>query len=450
VPRLIVIGGDAGGMSAASQARRLDDKLEIVALERGRHTSYSACGIPYVVGGVVDELDDLVVRRPEEFRDKYRIDARTEHEATAIDLDQGRVEGRNLTTNRPFHLGFDQLLIATGARPKRPDLPGVDLPFVHGVQTLDDGEHLLKHATETRCRDIVVVGGGYIGLEMAEAFVQRGANVILLEAGREVMGTLDPDMGILVNAALRRFGVDVHTGVAIDAFEDGKVRTATGELAADLVVLGTGVVPNSEIAEEAGIELGASRAVRVDHRQRTSADGVWSAGDCCESFHLLTGRWVHIPLGTVANRQGRVAGINLTGGDASFPGVVGTAITRVCRTEVARTGLTQREATDAGFDVEAVTIDSTTRAGYFPGADPVTIKLVGERDTGRLLGAQIVGGDGAAKRIDAAAVAVTAGMTAHDVINLDLSYAPPFSPVWDPLATAARALYRVTAAMAAG
>jgi NADPH-dependent 2,4-dienoyl-CoA reductase/sulfur reductase-like enzyme len=437
----VVIGGDAGGMAAASQARRRDPELEIVALERGTRTSYSACGIPYLVGGEVQGGPEaLVARTPQQFRNEHRIDARVRHEVTAIDLDAGTVEVRNHEFGRTFTMGFDRLHVGTGARPLRPELPGIDLPFVHGVQTLDDAEHLLGHARDTDCRQVVVVGGGYIGLEMAEAFVRRGAEVAMVEAAPEVMGTLDPDMGARVSAAVRDHGIDLRTGAAVEGFEDGVVHTAAGDLPADLVVLGLGVVPNGELAAEAGIRTGVKGAIAVDPRQRTSHEAVYAAGDCCESFHLVSRRPVHIALGTVANKQGRVAGINLGGGYATFRGVVGTAATKVCSTEVARTGLTEAECAAAGFEATSATIESSTRAGYFPGAAPMRVKLLAERGSGRLLGAQIVGGEGAAKRIDVVAVALQAGFTAQDLLDADLAYAPPFGPLWDPVAVAARRL----------
>ncbi|CAN5194915.1 FAD-dependent oxidoreductase [soil metagenome] len=436
--RLVVIGGDAGGMAAASQARRRDPDLDIVALERGRWTSYSACGIPYLLSGAVGHLDDLVARTPQQLRDQLRIDVRMGHEAMGIDLDTRRVEVRDHNHDRTITIPFDEVMIGTGARPRRPDIPGIGSERVHGVQTLDDAALLLDHAAASRCRDVVVVGGGYIGLELAEAFVERGARVTLVEAAAQVMGTLDPDIAPLVVDALRRFGVDVRLGTAVTAFGDGTVDTDSGPLPADLVVLGLGVVPNSELAGDAGAELGSDGAIRVDCRQHTTLDGVWAAGDCCESFHRVSRRWVHIPLGTVANRQARVAGINIGGGYATFPGVVGTAVTRICSTEVGRTGLSESEAQSVGLDYVAVTIESTNKAGYFPGASPITVKMVAERGTGRVLGAQIVGREGAAKRIDVVATAITAGMTVAEVIDLDLAYAPPFSPVWDPVVTAAR------------
>jgi NADPH-dependent 2,4-dienoyl-CoA reductase/sulfur reductase-like enzyme len=436
--RLVIVGGDAGGMAAISQVRKLDPKREIIAIERGHWTSYSACGIPYVVGGEVESVERLISRRPQEFRDRFGVDVRMRHEVMDIDLDRREADVREVDGSGRYRLGFDQLLVATGGRPMRPPLPGIDLPFLHGVQTLDDAVHLLDHAEEAGCHQVVVVGGGYIGLEIAEAFVQRGRQVTVIEQGPEVMPTLDPDMGALVGRAMRRHGIDVRTSTPVVGFEDGVVVGETERFPADLVLLGIGVEPESTLAEQAGLELGVKKAVRVDRRQHTSADGVWAAGDCCESNHLVSGRPVHIALGTIANKQSRVAGINIGGGDAEFPGVLGTAISKICATEVSRTGFTEREAALTGFEAVPVKVETTTRAGYYPGATQMTTKFVVERGTGRLLGAQIVGGPGAAKRIDVCAVALTARLTVSEMVNLDLAYAPPFSGVWDPVLVAAR------------
>jgi NADPH-dependent 2,4-dienoyl-CoA reductase/sulfur reductase-like enzyme len=263
--------------------------------------------------------------------------------------------------------------------------------------------------------------------------------VTVVEKAPQVMGTLDPDMGALVSEALRQAGADVRCGTGVEGFEADAVVTEHGPVRADLVILGLGVAPNARLAADAGIDTGVKGAVKVDVRQRTSAEGVWAAGDCCESFHLVARRPVHIALGTVANKQGRVAGIDIGGGYATFPGVVGTAVTKVCSTEVGRTGLSEAEARELGFGYEAVTIESTTRAGYFPGAGRITVKLLAEQRSGRLLGGQVVGEDGAAKRVDVPATALTAGMTVEEMTALDLSYAPPFGPVWDPVLIAARA-----------
>ncbi len=444
--RLVVVGGDAGGMAAATSARRHDPDLDIVALERGRWTSYSACGIPYLVGGEVKRLDDLVIRTPKDLRDSYGIDVRMRCEAMAIDLDTGKLEVRNHELSRTFTLGFDLVHLGTGARPLRPPLPGIDLPFVGGVQTLDDAGQLLRHLTSPPpwapdgIERVVVVGAGYIGLEMAEAFVRRGASVTVLTDRSEVMPSLDPDMGAHVTKVMRGLGITVHCGTKVTGFEPGSVRAGGTSFPADLVVLGLGVAPNAELAEEAGLTLGAAGAIRVDRRQRTSNEIAWAAGDCCASRHLVSGREVYVALGTVTNKQARVAGANLGGGYATFAGVLGTAVTKVCDLEIGRTGLTEVEAADAGFSAVAATIESTTTAGYLKeAAGTIHVKVVAERGTGRLLGAQIVGrGPGAAKRIDVVATALTAGMSCGEVAELDLGYAPPFSPVWDPVAIAAR------------
>ncbi|MGD9753780.1 MAG: FAD/NAD(P)-binding oxidoreductase, partial [Acidimicrobiia bacterium] len=339
--RLIVIGGDGAGMAAASIARRRRPDLEIVALERGNYTSYSACGIPYVVGGEVASLEQLVARSPQQFRAEHRIDVRMGHEVVGIDLAARRVTVRDHGHNRDLTLGFDVLHIATGSRPIRPSLPGIDSDFVHGVQTLDDAAHLLEHARQSKSSRVTVVGGGYIGLEMAEAFVRWGAEVTVLDAAPHVMRTFDDDMAVRVEEAMRRHGITVRTGVDVQGFEPGRVLTAEGPVDTDLVILGIGVAPNSGLAADAGLELGARDAIRVDRRQATSAEGVWAAGDCAETFHRVTQRSVYIALGTVANKTGRVAGINLSGGYAAFEGVVGTAATRICSAELARTGLTE-------------------------------------------------------------------------------------------------------------
>ena len=436
--RLAVIGGDAAGMGAATQAHRLDGGLEIVAFEKSDWTSYSACGIPYVVGGLVDDLEELVVRTPQEHRDQSLIDVRTRHEVMAIDLDARRLEVRDHSHARTIQVPFDELMLGLGARPLRPDLPGIDLPAVHGVQTLDDASKLMYQATTSECRNVVVVGGGYIGLELAEAFVHRGARVTVVEAAPQVMSTLDADMAIPIENAMRRLGIDVRVGLPVTGFADRIVQTDGGPILADLVVLGLGVEPNSALAQEAGIEVGVRDAVKVDRRQQTSAEGVWAAGDCVESFHLVSRRPVHVALGTIANKQARVAGINIGGGYATFPGVLGTAITRVCSTEIGRTGLNEREARAAGFDFVVAVIEGTTTAGYLADAESMLVKLLAEKVTGRVLGVQIVGGQGAAKRVDVIAAAITAGFDVGQVVDLDLGYAPPMSPLWDPIAVAAR------------
>ncbi|MGW2613245.1 FAD-dependent oxidoreductase [Streptomyces sp. NPDC001500] len=449
IERLVVIGGDAAGMSAASQARRLKGpgELEIVAFERGHFTSYSACGIPYWVGGDVDARDDLVARTPEEHRARG-IDLRLRTEVVEIDLPGRRVRAREADSGAESWTSYDKLVIATGARPIRPDMPGADAAGVHGVQTLDDGQALLDSLARARGERAVVVGAGYIGVEMAEALIKRGYEVTVVNRGSEPMSTLDPDMGRLVHRAMEGMGVTMVNDAEVTEVRTGgdgrvrSVRTADAEYPADVVVLGIGVRPETGLARAAGLPVGAHGGLLTDLAMRVRdplADGrVWAGGDCVEVLDLVSGRERHIALGTHANKHGQVIGANVGGGYATFPGVVGTAVSKVCDLEIARTGLREKDARRAGLQFESVTIESTSRAGYYPGASPMTVKMIAERRTGRLLGVQIVGREGAAKRVDVAAVALTAGMTVEQMTALDLGYAPPFSPVWDPVLVAAR------------
>ncbi|TBL29109.1 MULTISPECIES: FAD-dependent oxidoreductase [unclassified Micromonospora] len=445
--RLIVVGGDAAGMAAAAQARRRRGRedLEIVAFERGHYTSYSACGIPYWISGLVADAQQLVARDPATHREKYDIDVRLRHEVTEIDLDRREVVARDLDGGGEVREGFDTLMYATGAVPTKPDWARTDALGVFGVQTLDDGAALRTWLeADPRPKRAVVVGGGYIGVEMAEALVRRGLSVTLVERDEQPMSTVDPDMATLVTEAMRGLGVDIRTGVQVESLgvRDGRVSevvTDDGPIPTDVVVLGLGVRPNTALAEAAGMPLGPTGGIRVDRRMRVAeVPGVWAAGDCVETLHRVSGMPVHVPLGTHANKQGRVAGINIGGGYATFAGVIGTAVAKVCDLEVGRTGLRERDALAAGFEFVSVIAESTNRAGYYPGARPMTVKLIAERPSGRLLGAQIVGWTEAAKRIDTLAVALWNRMTVDDMTALDLGYAPPYAPVWDPVLVAAR------------
>jgi len=444
--RIVIVGGDAAGMSAASKIRREQPKRDILVLERTAFTSYSACGMPYFLGGLFDDFEKLIARSPETFREEYDIDVRTRHEVIAVDPSNQRVTirmGRDKVIQEPY----DQLLIATGARPSCPEVPNADAAGIFGLSTLASGLRVHEFMSTKKPKSAVVVGGGYIGLEMAEALVRQGLDVSLVQRSPEVMGTLDPDMGKLVSQALRDIGVTLYLEEQLEAFEekDGAVTavvTSRRTLPTDLAILGMGVQPNAELATKADIRLGAKGAIEVDSRMRTSTENIWAAGDCAATVHRLTGQPVYIALGTIANKQGVVAGTNLSGGDARFPGVVGTAVSKICDVEVARTGLQEKELRNLDINYSTATIKAKTRAGYFPGAGPITVKMIAERISGRLLGAQIVGVEGAAKRIDIVATALTAGMTVMDLIDLDLSYAPPFSPVWDPVQTAARKLVK--------
>jgi NADPH-dependent 2,4-dienoyl-CoA reductase/sulfur reductase-like enzyme len=443
--RMVVVGADAAGMSAASQAKRLrGDKLEVIAFERGSYSSYSACGISYWVAGDVPDGESLVARSPDAHR-AHGIDLRMLTEVEAIDVPAGNVSVRDLASGRRYREGFDHLVLATGAVPVRPPVAGVDAGGVFGVQTLDDGAALLVGLGRLRPRRAVVVGGGYIGVEMAEALARRHMAVTVIDRAAQPMSMLDLDMGELVHQAMEEVGINVRTDTTVTGFDtdgEGRVQsvvTNDGAVPADVVVLGLGVRPNTVLASQAGLPLGDHGGLRTDIQMRVLGhDRLWAGGDCVEVLNLVSGHYQPVPLGTHANKHGRVIGRNIAGSYTTFPGVVGTAVSKVCNLEIGRTGLRERDATYAGFGYVTVTVQSGTRAAYFPGAQRLTVKMTAERDTGRLLGAQIVGNEGSAKRIDTAATALWNQMTVEEMTALDLGYAPPFSPVWDPILVAAR------------
>ncbi len=461
--RVVVIGGDAGGMSAAAELRRrLPESDEVVVIERTDRTSYSACGIPYWVAGAVASADDLVSRSPEEHR-KRGIDLRTATEATAIDVDAcevttcrttpAGVPGRGRLDDAEETIGYDRLVIATGAEPVRPDLPGIDGKGIFGIQTLSDGQEVIDALAEDP-EHVVVVGSGYIGLEMAEACTERGIDSTVVEANDTPLSILEPALGEKVADAMRAMGITLRTGTEVTGFavDDGSVAGVEIEgetLPADVVILGLGVGARSQIAQKAGLPTGAGGGIVVDSTQRVQGfDDIWAAGDCVVTRDLITGELIHVPLGTHANKQGIVVADSIAaemlGEEArlKFPGIVQTAITKFCKLEVSRTGLGEQQARDAGFEPVVASIDTTTTAGYFPNAGDLTVLMVADRPSRRLLGVQIVGERNAGLRIDAAATAITAGMTVDDVVMLDLAYAPPFASVWSPLLVAARAVVK--------
>jgi NADPH-dependent 2,4-dienoyl-CoA reductase/sulfur reductase-like enzyme len=441
--RLVVIGGVAAGMSAASRARRLRPDVEIIAVERGQDVSYGACSIPYFIGNVIRDRDDLVVYDADFFRRERRIDVRLDTEAVSLD------PRKKTVTLKPGggaaeQIGFDALVLATGARAVSPPIPGMDLPGVFTLRSLADGEALKRDIDGGEVKNAVIVGGGFIGLEMAEAFVERGLVTTVIEALPMVLGVYDPEISAIVEKELRRNGVIVRTNERVEGFEPlapggrvGYVLTGGQRVPAELVLVGVGVRPNVDLARAGGIALGPTGAIRVDARQVTSEPSVLAAGDCCEATHMVTRRPTWLPLGTTANRQGRVAGENAVGGVVQFGGVAGTKVTKVLDLEVAGTGLSTADAKNEGLDADVVQITGSSRSHAYPGGSPITVRVIFERGNGRLLGCQMVGREGVAKRIDTPAVAIQAGMSVSQLSDVDMSYAPPFSPVWDPVLIAA-------------
>jgi NADPH-dependent 2,4-dienoyl-CoA reductase/sulfur reductase-like enzyme len=452
--RLIVVGGVAAGLSAASQGRRLNREMEIRVYEKGPDVSYSACGLPYFIGGQVRDADSLRVHSPEFFRTERNIEVLIGHEVVEIAAGRRRVAVLGPGGSSPEEVPYDHLVIATGAEPAWPVIPGLDLGGVFHVNDLQSTLALKRYLDSTPVRKAVIIGGGYIGLEMAEALKASGREVALVDRGPRLFEAVDDEIVGVISRELERRGVQVFSRASVAALtgdppdprtrwgERATVRRVVweqGSLEADCVVLATGVRPRVRLAEEAGVALGASRAITVNEYQETSVAGIFAAGDCAETTNLVSGRPTYVPLGTTANKQGRVAGENAAGGRARFPGIVGTAVVKVFNLEVGRTGLSRHQAEEAGYRVAEATVRAASRARYLGGQD-IVVKLVADRATGRLLGGQMAGPEGVAKRIDVLATALQARMTAEQVYQLDLSYAPPFSTVWDPILIAARQL----------
>jgi len=441
--RVVVIGGVAAGMSAASQAKRRNPELDVVVLEKTRFVSYGSCGLPYYVSGLIKNPMDLIAVSKEKFISERGIDVRTETEALAIYPDKKEVLARG--PDGEYAIPYDKLVISTGARAQRPDISGIDAEGVFLLRTLEDGIRMRSYIEARKPGSALIYGGGYIAVELAEAFKELGLDTTVAVRSK-VLRREEPEIVGVVREELVKHGVRVEESCPIKTLErrEGTIQMETdkGRLDADIVVVATGVEPNSELARDAGVELSFKDAIATDTRQRTNLPDVYAAGDCADAYHLLTGKKTWIPLGDTANKQGRVAGANIAGEGVEFPGVVGTAAFKVFGLEVARTGLTEEHARAEGFDVGAVVVDVNSRAHYYPGGGRMKIKLVFDGAGGRLLGAHMAGSEGVAKRIDVFAAALHARMTVDEVAFLDLAYAPPFAPVWDPVLVAAQVARR--------
>ena len=431
--RLVVIGGNAAGLSAAARARRLDRWLEIVVLEKGPVVSYAACGLPYYIEGRVRRLEELQVASIEEFRTKRRIDVRTGAEVAAI-----RHASREVALAGGERIGYDKLVIATGARPARPGIQGRDDPRVFALQTFADAARLRAFLDQRRPRRAAIIGGGYIGLEMTEVLRARGLHVSLYSADDRLLGSANGSLQEALARRLERFGVALHTNRPVRSLSELEVDGREP----DLVLLAAGFRPNVELAAEADIEIGRTGAIRVDERLETNLTGVYAAGDCAEALHKITGRPAYIPLGTTANKMGRVAGANAAGRRERFPGVLGTSIVRVCGLGVGMTGLAGEDARAEGFDTVSARIEALERAEYFWGAK-ITVELTAERRTGRLLGGLVIGERGVAHRTNVIAAALEGGLGVEELEMLDLAYTPPYARVWDPVLIAAQQLRKL-------
>ncbi|MEW6348242.1 MAG: FAD-dependent oxidoreductase [Thermodesulfobacteriota bacterium] len=443
--KFVVIGGDAAGMSAASRAKRNAPDLGLVVLEQTTDVSYSACGMPYNLADPGRSIEDLVVRPAKVFIEKQGLDLRLGHKVERIDRTAKKVLGRTHAGDG-FEVDYDKLCIATGARAIILDIPGAELPEVMGLKSLEDGRRIKAYLADHDVKRAVIIGAGYIGLEMTEAFHDRGIETTIVEALPRLLPWLPQGMSDLVAAELESKGVKLLVGtspLAIERTDKGlAVAVGSERLPCDMVLMAVGVAPNSEIAAAAGLDLGPKRAIAVDRGLRTSDPNIYAAGDCADAFNVVSGRRVWVPLALRANRAGWAVADNVTGKDVQLPGIANTAVFKVLDMEVATTGLRVNDAGEAGFAPVEIVIQSRSRAHAHPGNQTIHICMLGDSKTGRLLGAQMVGREGVAHRINAVAVALHAGMTAEDFVQCDMAYAPPFSPVWDPLLTAGNQLLK--------
>ena len=434
--KLVIIGGVAAGTSAAAKARRVNPDLDITVYTDDEYISYAGCGLPYFIGGKIASRENLLARSVADFA-AQNISVKTLMRAEEIKPENGKVIIRNLQNQLTFEDNYDRLVIATGARPFVPPLERVELDGIFTLRTIHDSLKIKEYLFQHRPQKAAVIGAGYIGLEMVENLVEHGCQVTLIEKAPHIIPNMDADMAQILTQYLQSRGVEIRTGETITGFMGNKsvsgLSTDKGEIAADFVLLSIGVQPNSEIAAAAGIEPGINNAIRVNAKMETNKDRIYAAGDCATTSHLISGKEVYIPMGTTANKQGRVAGENAAGGNASFSGVLSTGIARVMEMEISRTGLCESECQALGINYISRRIKSRTAAHYCPVSGEIHLKLIVNQSNNRLIGAQIVGFAGAAMRIDMLATAITVGTTVEDLIDMDLAYSPPFSPVWDPV-----------------
>jgi len=436
--KVVIVGGVAGGATAAARIRRLDERAEIVLFERSNFISYANCGLPYYIGGVIEDPEELTLQTPESFHKRFRIDVRVRHEVTAIHPERKTVSVRNLDTGERFEEGFDKLLLATGAKPVRPDIPGADGDRVFTLRTVEDCFKIREYIDKNRPKSAAIAGGGFIGVELAENLRGLGMQVAIVQRPGQLLSPLDPEMAAFVHSELRKRGVNLLLGRSVRGFKESEKGVAVlledeEPLYADMAVLAIGVTPDSELAREAGLELGIKGGILVNERMETSAPDVYAVGDAVQIRNFVTGEGALISLAGPANKQARIAADNICGGDSRYRGSLGSFAVKVFEMTAAATGLSESAAKKAGLNVDKVYLSPLSRAGYYPGAKEMTMKIVFDKESFRLLGAQIVGRDGVDKRIDVIAAAIRAGLKAGELKELDLAYAPPYSSAKDPI-----------------
>jgi len=437
--KIAIVGGVAAGTSAAAKARRNNKNAEIVIFERDSDISYAGCGLPYYISEVTEGREKVIINTPEGFAEKYKIDVRTKHEVLNVNSEEKSLKYKNLETDEVDDYNYDKLIITTGASPIMPPIPGHELENIVPLRTVNDADRIKNIIDKQNPKKAVIVGAGLIGLEMAESFKESGLEVGVIEKLPHVLPILSDEMSEIVEEHLREKNVDLTLDDGVSEFKgDGeveKVVTESGkELEADLVLLAIGVKPNAELAKKAGVEIGNTGAIAVNEKMETSKKDIYAAGDCAESKDLITGNPAWVPLGSTANKQGRTAGENVTGGNARHKGILKTGITKIFDLAVSRTGLLASEARENGFEVEEVKIKGVDHAGYYPDLNELHLKGVFDKETNKIIGAAVIGENGADKRIDVLSTAIYSGLTANDLFQIDLAYAPPYSTPKDAAA----------------
>lgn len=436
--KVVIVGGVAGGATAAARIRRLDEQAEIVVFERSGFISYANCGLPYYIGGVIEDPEELTLQTPESFFSRFRVAMRVRHEVTAIHPDKKTVSVTNLETGEEFEETYDKLILSPGAKPTQPRLPGVGLDRLFTLRTVEDTFRIKEYIDRNHPKSAVLAGGGFISLELAENLRELGMEVTIVQRPKQLMNPFDPDMAAFIHSEMRRHGVELALGHTVEGFEekDGGVDVLLKDetpLHADMVVLAIGVSPDTHLAQEAGLELGVKGSIVVNDRMETSVLDIYAVGDAVQVKHFVTGQDVLLSLAGPANKQGRIAADNICGGDSHYTGSQGSSVIKVFDMTAASTGINETNANKAGLDVDTVILSPMSHAGYYPGGKVMTMKVVFEKETYRLLGAQIVGYEGVDKRIDVLATAIRAGMKATELKDLDLAYAPPYSSAKDPV-----------------
>ena len=438
---LLIIGGVAAGTKAAAKARRDNPELEITLITDDEHITYAGCGLPYYIGDVIKKRDDLWVMTPDQFSQRNRVSVLTRYRATSIDPVNRMVTADNLTSRKTLNFSYDKLLISTGARPILPPLPGINIPGVFTLRSVSDAFRIKDWITTEKVRNAVIVGGGYIGLEMSENLTNIGIKTTIIEMASYVLPNYDNDVSSEVRELLESNGVTVHTNSPVKGFGGTthlkSIHTDLNDIPAEIAIVSIGIKPNTDIAKEAGIKIGETGAISVNARMETSVENIYAAGDCAENIHLVTGKPVWVPLGSTANKMGRAAAINITGRHASLEGILGTSILKVFNWFVAKTGLTMENAQVEGIDAAAVTITANDHAGYYPGAEKVNVKLIAEKNTGKLIGGEVYGPGVVDKPIDIIATALYFHANVEDLSKLDLAYCPPVSTALSNVTTAA-------------